>query len=87
MNSCKTPRMPGSPGFLSLPYQLSGHKEGLAALYRQFQVQAAMLSLNDIYWMLIWFSGTVVPILLLLWLWQGSKMVRPQSAGAAALAH
>jgi MFS transporter, DHA2 family, multidrug resistance protein len=81
------PRMPGAPGFLSLPYQLSGHQEGLAALYHQFQVQAAMLSLNDIYWMLIWFSGTVVPILLALWVWQSAKTVRPQSGGAAALAH
>ncbi|HKD68985.1 MAG TPA: DHA2 family efflux MFS transporter permease subunit [Candidatus Binataceae bacterium] len=81
-------RMPGSPGFLSLPDQLSGHKEGLAAIYHQFQVQAAMLSLNDIYWMLIWFSGTVVPVLLVLWLWQSSKAIRPQSDNsAAALAH
>jgi DHA2 family multidrug resistance protein len=81
-------RMPGSPRFLSLPEQLSGHKEGLAAMYHQFQLQAAMLALNDIYWMLIWFSGTVVPILLVLWLWQSGKAVRPQSdADAAALAH
>jgi hypothetical protein len=47
-----------------------------------------MVALNDIYWMLIWFSGTVTPVLLVLWLWQSGKAVRPQGdAGAAALAH
>ncbi len=85
--SAMSGRMPGSPRFLSLPEQLSGHREGLAALYRQMQLQAAMLSLNDIYWMLIWFSGTVVPLLLGLWLWQSAKAARPQTTGAAALAH
>jgi DHA2 family multidrug resistance protein len=79
--------MPGSPRFLSLPDQLSGRKEGLAAMYHQIQLQAAMLSLNDIYWMLIWFSGTVVPVLLGLWLWQSTKASRGRSDSGAALAH
>jgi hypothetical protein len=57
-------------------------------MYHQIQLQAAMLSLNDIYWMLIWFSGTVVPILLVLWLWQSGKASRGRGdSAAAALAH
>ena len=80
-------RMPGSPHFLALPDQLSGRKQGLAMVYSQIQLQSAMLSLNDIYWMLLTIGLAVMPPLLLLWMWQSSKAVRPQNDAAPALAH
>jgi len=80
-------RMPGAPHFLALPDQLSGRKQGLAMVYSQIQLQSAMLSLNDIYWMLLAIGLVVMPPLLLLWMWQSSKAIRPQNDAAPALAH
>ncbi len=81
-------RMPGSPRFLPLPYQMSGQKQGLAMIYSQIQLQSAMLSLNDIYWMLLGIGVIVMPPLLLAWMWQSAKAVRPpHDSAASALAH
>ncbi len=81
-------RMPGSPRFLPLPYQMSGQKQGLAMIYSQIQLQSAMLSLNDIYWMLLGIGVIVMPPLLLAWMWQSAKAVRPpHDSTASALAH
>ena len=84
-----SPRMPGSPHFLPFPDQLSGQKQGLAMIYSQIQLQSAMLSLNDIYWMLLAIGVIVMPPLLVAWMWQSAKAVRPphDSAASALAAH
>jgi DHA2 family multidrug resistance protein len=82
-----TPRMPGAPHFLALPDQLSGRKQGLAMVYNQIQLQSAMLSLNDIYRVLLAIGLIVMPPLLLAWMWQSAKAVRPPHDPAAPLAH
>ena len=83
-----SPRMPGSPHFLPFPDQLSGQKQGLAMIYSQIQLQSAMLSLNDIYWMLLAIGVIVMPPLLVAWMWQSAKAVRPpHDSAASALAH
>jgi hypothetical protein len=58
-------------------------------VYGMIQAQSSMLSFNDIYRMLLYIETFVVPILLILWIWQERKVVRPTSAGreAAAAAH
>jgi hypothetical protein len=76
------PRMPGAPHFLG---QLAGRKQGLAMVYGMIQAQSSMLSFNDIYRMLLYIETFVVPILLILWIWQERKVVRP-SAGREAVA-
>jgi DHA2 family multidrug resistance protein len=70
-------RMPGAPHFLALPDQLAGRKQGLAMIYGQIQLQSAMLALNDIYRMLLTIGVTVMPLVLIAWIWQSRKAVRP----------
>jgi DHA2 family multidrug resistance protein len=78
-------RLPGGPHFLNLG-QPAAQKQGLMMVYGMIQAQASMLAFNDIYWMLMWITIIAVPPLLLLWLWQNSKVVRP-SAGHIVAAH
>jgi len=81
-------RMPGGPHFLSLPDQLAGPKQGLAMIYGQIQLQSAMLALNDIYRMLLAIGATVMPLVLIAWIWQNRKTNRPSAGSdAAALGH
>ena len=80
-------RMPGAPRFLSLPQQLSGGKQALVMIYGQIQAQSSMLALNDIYRMLFYLGTFVIPILLILWIWKESMVVRPPRRDSAALAH
>jgi DHA2 family multidrug resistance protein len=75
-------RMPGSPRFQSLASQMAGHKSGLAMIYSEVQLHAAMLALNDIYFSLLLITLTIVPALTFIWMWQDTKMVRPQAQGA-----
>ena len=81
-------RMPGAPHFLALPDQLAGRKQGLAMIYGQIQLQSAMLALNDIYRMLLTIGITVMPIVLIAWIWQSRKAIRPaHDATVTASAH
>ena len=76
------------PGALHLPGQLAGRKQGLAMVYGMIQARSSMLSFNDIYRMLLYIEIFVVPILLILWIWQERKVVRPTAGReAAAAAH
>jgi len=78
-------RMSGAPHLLG---QLDGHKQGLAMVYGMIQAQSSMLSFNDIYRMLMYIETFVVPILLILWIWQERKVVRPMAGReAVAAAH
>ncbi|HEY2104402.1 MAG TPA: DHA2 family efflux MFS transporter permease subunit [Candidatus Binataceae bacterium] len=70
-------RMPGARHFLALPDQLVGSKQGLAMIYSQIQLQSAMLALNDIYRMLLTIGISVMPLVLIAWIWQSRKAVRP----------
>jgi hypothetical protein len=57
-------------------------------VYGMIQAQSSMLSFNDIYRMLLYIETFVVPILLILWIWQERKVVRPIAGReAAAAAH
>jgi hypothetical protein len=58
-------------------------------VYGMIQAQSSMLSFNDIYRMLLYVETFVVPILLILWIWQERKVVRPIAGreAAAAAAH
>ena len=67
----------GAPHFLALPDQLAGRKQGLAMIYGQIQLQSAMLALNYIYRMLLTIGVTVMPLVLIAWIWQSRKAVRP----------
>ncbi len=62
---------------------------GLAMVYGMIQAQSSMLSFNDIYRMLLYLETFVVPTLLILWIWQERKVVRPIAGreAAAAAAH
>jgi DHA2 family multidrug resistance protein len=73
-------RMPGAP------HLLGGRTQSLAMVYGQIRAQSSMLSFNDIYRMLLYIETFVVPVLLLLWIWQERKVVRPLS-GQIAAAH
>ena len=78
-------RMSGAPHLLG---QLDGHKQGLAMVYGMIQAQSSMLSFNDIYRMLLYIETFLVPLLLILWIWQERKVVRPIAGReAAAAAH
>ena len=70
---------------------MAASKHGLAMVYGQIQVQAAMLALNDIYWTLFWMALVLIPILLVSWIWANSKMERERGVtaapDAAAMAH
>jgi hypothetical protein len=77
--------MPG-PLSHSLPGQLAEQKQGLAKVYRMIQAQSAILAFNDIYRVMLCVTVIAIPLLLLLWLWQNAKIVRPQSVAAVALA-
>jgi MFS transporter, DHA2 family, multidrug resistance protein len=81
-------RVPGAAHIFG-PHQMAGSKHGLAMVYGLIQTQAAMLSLNDIYWSLFWTSTILTPILLLSWIWASSRSVPPEisPADAAAMAH
>jgi hypothetical protein len=79
-------RMLGAPHLHNLPGQLAAPKRGLVMVYGMIQAQASMLAFNDIYRLMLWITVIAIPPLLLLWLWQNSKVVRTPSAGAAALA-
>jgi DHA2 family multidrug resistance protein len=79
-------RMPGGHLHL-LPGQLGAQKHGLAMVYGMVQAQASMLAFNDIYRLMMWTTIIAIPPLLLLWLWQNSKVARAPGAGAAAMAH
>jgi DHA2 family multidrug resistance protein len=76
-----------TPLLHNLSGQFAGQKRGLVMVYSMIQSQAAILAFNDIYRLMLWVTIVAIPPLLLLWLWQNSKVVRPASASAAALAH
>jgi DHA2 family multidrug resistance protein len=59
------PHLPGSPVFEHLP-QLGGSHEQFAGLYGAVQAQAAMLSFNDIYWVIAIAIVPLIPLCLLL---------------------
>ena len=80
-------RMPGGPHFHHLTGQFAGQGPGLARVYGMIQAQASILAFNDIYRLMLWITIIAVPPLLLLWLWQNSKIVRPTTSAATALAH
>jgi len=79
-------RMPSARHFLG---PLAGRNQGLAMVYGMIQAQSSMLSFNDIYRMLLYIETFVVPVLLVLWIWQERKVVRPIAGrdAAAAAAH
>jgi DHA2 family multidrug resistance protein len=64
-------RVPGSPVF-SLPQFAAGHQQ-LGMIYGTVQAQSAMLSFNDIYWVIAVAVIPLIPLCLLL----------PSSKGAA----
>jgi DHA2 family multidrug resistance protein len=78
--------VPGGPLAHSFTGQLAGQKRGLAMVYGMIQAQSAILAFNDIYRLMLWITVIAIPPLLLLWLWQNGKVVRPQNIAAAALA-
>jgi MFS transporter, DHA2 family, multidrug resistance protein len=81
-------RMPGSPHFSSLPEQLAaGRHEGLKMIYDMVQLHAAMLALNDVYRILLAIAATLNPTLVVIWLWQDSKAIRPQAMREPAAVH
>jgi hypothetical protein len=55
-------------------------------VYGMIQAQAAILAFNYIYRLMLWITIIAIPPLLLLWLWQNSKIVCPQGVAAVALA-
>jgi MFS transporter, DHA2 family, multidrug resistance protein len=69
--------LPGSPAFNYLPELSSGHQQ-LGMLYGAVQAQSAMLSFNDIYWVI---AIAVIPLIPLCLLLPSSKL------SAAAPAH
>jgi len=57
-------------------------------LLGMIKARSSMLSFNDIYRMLMYIETFMVPILLILWIWQERKVVRPIAGReAAAAAH
>jgi len=67
--------------------QFAGQRTALVMVYSMIQSQAAILAFNDIYRLMLWVTIIAIPPLLLLWLWQNSRVVRPASTGAPALSH
>jgi DHA2 family multidrug resistance protein len=57
--------LPGSPAFNYLPQLPAGHQE-LGMLYGALQAQSAMLSFNDIYWVIALAIIPLIPLCLLL---------------------
>jgi MFS transporter, DHA2 family, multidrug resistance protein len=55
------PRMPGALTFHYLPELITGRKQGLARIYELIQMQAAMLSFNDLYRLLAFVSLLMIP--------------------------
>ncbi|MGH7779655.1 MAG: DHA2 family efflux MFS transporter permease subunit [Candidatus Binataceae bacterium] len=70
---------PGAMPFHYLPQMITGQKQGLGMLYQMIQSQAAMLSFNDIYRVLMFMMIILVPSFLLL--------RKPDSGGGGAMAH
>ena len=68
--------MPGAPAFNSLPQLPAGHQQ-LGLLYGAVQAQSAMLSFNDIYWII---AVAIIPLIPLCLLLPSSK----HTAGAPA---
>jgi hypothetical protein len=65
--------------FHYLPEMITGQKQGIGMIYAMIQAQAAMLSFNDIYRVLMFVMIILVPSFLLL--------RRPESAGGGPMAH
>jgi DHA2 family multidrug resistance protein len=70
---------PGAIPFHYLPQMISGQKQGLGMIYGMIQSQAAMLSFNDIYRVLMFMMIILVPSFLLL--------RRPDTSGGTSMAH
>ncbi len=72
-------RMPGAAPLHYLPSIITGQKQGIGMIYAMIQAQAAMLSFNDIYRVLMFVMILLVPSFILL--------RRPESAGGGPMAH
>jgi len=72
-------RTPGGRQFHYLPQLITGQKQGLGMIYGMIQNQAAILSFNDIYRVLMITMIILIPSFLLL--------RKPESAGRAPMAH
>jgi MFS transporter, DHA2 family, multidrug resistance protein len=59
------PHLPGSPAFNYVPQLPGGHQQ-LGMLYGAVQAQSAMLSFNDIYWIIAVAILPLIPLCLLL---------------------
>jgi DHA2 family multidrug resistance protein len=78
----------GAPHLFNPSQPLFYQRSGMAMLYHQIRLQAAMLAFNRIFWLLLLMCLTVLPTLLAVWAWQQSKAVRPTRRGhSAAMAH
>jgi MFS transporter, DHA2 family, multidrug resistance protein len=71
--------MPGAPAFQALPQMTGGHQQ-LGIVYGAVQAQSAMMSFNDIYWIIAIALLPLIPLFLFL---PSSK----RRGGAAAPAH
>jgi DHA2 family multidrug resistance protein len=72
-------RTPGAIPFHYLPEMITGQKQGLGMIYGTIQAQAAILSFNDIYRVLMFIMILLIPSFLLL--------RKPQNSGAGSMAH
>ncbi len=61
----------GAPTFGYLPQIITGQKQGFGLVYGAIQAQGAMLSFNDIYWIITLMSLVMIPSFLLL---RGAKI-------------
>ena len=70
---------PGAIPFHYLPQMITGQRQGLGMIYGMIQAQAAMLSFNDIYRVLMVMMIILIPSFLLL--------RRPDTSGGTSMAH
>ena len=58
--------MAGAPSFGYLPQLITGQKQSFGMIYGTVQAQSAMLSFNDIYWIIAVATIPLIPLCLLL---------------------